>query len=363
MTGVEFESLAFAQPALLWLLVVPAVLLAICLIALSLRLRNRQRLTASRTVPRRERLPVVGDLPGWLCLIGAIAFVIVAVAQPSVIGSFLRSGGTDVIVLLDGSASMYVDDAGGTRWQRAVRFLRAMGDSLSWQSDRVALSLFAHIATPQVRLTRDPNTFFFFLDHLTGTSPFRLEDDTTWDTNIALGITWGLRILEKDREINGPSPNAPLFVLVSDGQSWSGTVKESLTRARQRGVPVYVVGVGSPAGGVIPDPRRDVLQAGPIVSRLDRPSLQAIATAGGGEYLELDRLRDTEAANRLVDAIRRRAAGSETTAVRRPVYWEALIAAGGFVVLAVIFLGRRVSLVLHAAAAVIALGVLTRLLR
>ena len=54
------------------------------------------------------------------------------------------------------------------------------------------MALFARIATPQVRLTKDPNTYFFFLDHLSEESPFRLEDDTSWDTNIELGVYWGL---------------------------------------------------------------------------------------------------------------------------------------------------------------------------
>ena len=60
-----------------------------------------------------------------------------------------------------------------------MRFLRLLGDSLSWKNDRIALALFAHIAAPQIRLTKDPNTFFFFLDHLDKEPPFRIEDDTT----------------------------------------------------------------------------------------------------------------------------------------------------------------------------------------
>ena len=44
--------------------------------------------------------------------------------------------------------------------------------TLSWNNDRIAMALFAHIASPQVRLTKDPNTFFFFLDHLNRESPF-----------------------------------------------------------------------------------------------------------------------------------------------------------------------------------------------
>ncbi len=147
----------------------------------------------------------------------------------------------------------------------------------------MALTLFAHIATPQIRLTSDPNTFFFFLDHLADTSPFRLEDDTSWDTNIALGVTWGLRIIEKDEEIRGPTDNARLFVLITDGQAWSGTVEESLMAARRKGVPLFVVGVGTEGGGIISDPKRTTLDtSAPVFSRLDRASLRAIATAGNG---------------------------------------------------------------------------------
>ncbi|NJK44974.1 MAG: hypothetical protein HC933_12415, partial [Pleurocapsa sp. SU_196_0] len=61
---------------------------------------------------------------------------------------------------------MRVQDVPGNRYQRSMQFLRLLGDALSWKTDRVALALFAHIATPQIRLTTDPNTLFFFLDHL-----------------------------------------------------------------------------------------------------------------------------------------------------------------------------------------------------
>ncbi len=84
-----------------------------------------------------------------------------------------------------------------------MRFVRELGDALSWSDDRMALTVFAHIATPQIRLTKDPNTLFFFLDHLQARPPFRLEDETTWDTNLEQGISWGLRLLEKDRELHG----------------------------------------------------------------------------------------------------------------------------------------------------------------
>ncbi len=157
-----------------------------------------------RQLPTRhstERLPVLGDLAFWFCLIVALSAVIVAMARPVAVASMVRTSGIDLVVLQDGSASMRVRDVRSDRWRRSMSFLRTLGESLQWEDDRVALALFATIAAPQVRLTRDPNTFFFFLDHLEDEPPFRIEDDTTWDTNIERGIYWGLRLIDKDAEL------------------------------------------------------------------------------------------------------------------------------------------------------------------
>jgi len=362
-TSLDLATLQFAEPRLLWLLAVPALLLLLWARQLFVRRRDARRLAAALQVPQRERFSLFGSTLFWLFLTAATAFLVIALAEPRVVASFVRTGGADVVVLLDGSASMYVKDVDGNRWQRSVTFLRTLGDSLSWQNDRIALSLFAHIATPQVRLTRDPNTYFFFLDHLAAGSPFRLEDDTTWDTNIALGISWGLRIIEKDEQIRGPSQNAKLFVLISDGQSWSGTVEESIQAARMRGVPVFVVGVGSDVGGVIPDPKRtDDDPNPPIVSKLDRASLRAIANAGGGQYFEMDRQSDVDLANQLIDAARRRGATSQSEPVLQDVYWQFLAAAAACAIAASFFLRDPAELWIEALAASATLALVASLL-
>ena len=285
-----------------------------------MRRRDVRQLAASRQVPVRERFPVFGDALFWLCAIIATALLFVALAQPRVVASTVHRAGVDIVVLLDGSASMHVRDANGSRWQRSIRFLRTLGDSLSWDEDRMALTLFAHIAAPQVRLTRDPNTFFFFLDHLADSPPFRLEDDTSWDTNIALGIEWGLRLIEKDEELRGASPNAKQFVLLTDGQAFSGVVEDALKLTRARNVPIFVVGVGSLQGGVIPDPKRAANPDEPIIrSALDRRSLNTIATTSGGRYLELDRESDVAIANQVIDAARRRSIASPPEPAMQPI--------------------------------------------
>ena len=303
-------------------------------------------------MPVRERIPFLGELLFWLCLLLALGLTITAVARPQTTSSIIRTAGVDLIILQDGSASMHVGDVGGrgsNRWMRSMAFLRMLGESLRWEDDRVALALFAHIATPQVRLTKDPNTYFFFLDHLDTGSPFRLEDERSWDTNIERGLYWGLRLLDKDEEIKGKSANAKAFILISDGQAWSGEVAKSLQLVQARGLPVHVVGVGTTAGGIIPDPKRDATQAA-VRSILDRSSLSTIATAGGGRYFELGRETDREIASAIIDLTRRRAGGQGVQETFNDRYREFLMGAAGLVVLGILFLRDQATLSLQLAA-------------
>src|SRR5207244_6589736 len=117
-------------------------------------------------LPSSQKCRLFDALLFWLCLILATASTILALARPHARISLVRTAGIDLVVLQDGSTSMRVSDVMGNRWQRSMRFLRQLGESISWKDDRIAMALFARIATPQIRLTKDPNTYFFFLDHL-----------------------------------------------------------------------------------------------------------------------------------------------------------------------------------------------------
>ncbi len=353
--GIDYRTVRFGEPQFLWLLVAIGLLLLVWAWRVAARLRDARRLAEHRTLPVRERFPIFGELLFWLCLTLATAFTSVALARPKAAVSQVRTAGADLVVLQDGSASMRVEDVRGNRWRRSMRFLRVFGESLRWKDDRIAMAAFAHIAAPEFRLTKDPNTFLFFLDHLDQESPFRIEDDTTWDTNIERGIYWGLRLIEKDEEMNGRNPNAKAFVLISDGQAWSGAVARSLKTAVDLNIPVYVIGVGTSAGGFIPVPpsiKQDTeTVASPLRGSLDRSSLAAIAAAGRGEYFELDREGDREISNRIIDAARRRAGSRGVEESAQELYWRFLLAAAGFVALGVLSVRDRAEIWLQLAGA------------
>ena len=348
----------FGAPGFLPLLAIPAGLLILWIWQLWKRRADARAFMRRRQVPVDERVPYFGELLFWLFLIFAASSALLALAKPQAVTSLVRTAGIDLVILQDGSASMHVTDVRPNRWQRSMRFLRTLGEALRWDNDRIAMALFAHVATPQIRLTKDPNTYFFYLDHLDAASPFRLQDDGTWDTNIERGIYWGLRLLEKDEELRRQSGllekatanNARAFVLITDGQAWSGEVARSLALAQERRVPLHVVGVGTTAGGLIPDPMRAPDQ--PLLrSVLNRAELTRVASAGGGRYFELDAQSDREISNTIIDQTRRRAGTVGIQEGTQELYWNFLLAAAVFLALGVLFLRDRVALALQLGAA------------
>jgi Ca-activated chloride channel family protein len=364
---IDFGQIEFGEPDYLWLLVVPAILLAMWVWRFSKRRADNRRLLSHRTVPVRERFAIVGDLPFWLSLILATICLVLALAKPHGPASTVRQGGVDLVILGDGSASMRVQDVAGNRYQRAMKFLRLLGDALSWKTDRVALALFAHIATPQIRLTTDPNTLFFFLDHLDKEPPFRIEEDTTWDTNLELGLHWGIRMIERDEEVHGKSANAKMFLVLSDGELWSGEVQKALEESVARNIPVFVVGVGTLGGGKMPpyygpDGEEVHDPEVPEYSRLDRKSLQEIAYTGGGQYFELDRDGDRHIANAIIDAGKRLAPALTVSDDAEQLYWYFLSMAALFTLVGMLFLRDRADLWLQLTGAGIALAWVSQIL-
>ena len=365
MPAVDFESFRFASPVYLWLLIVPAVLMGVWGWRVGRRRASVRRLTAQRIVPVRQRFGPIGDLAFWACVLIAAGLCIAAIARPQARISSFRKASADIVILQDASASMYVADVRPDRWRRSVQFLRTFAETLSWKGDRVALALFAQLAAPQVRLTKDPNALFFFIDNLGDRSPFRLENTTTWDTNIEEGLRWGIRLVDKDEEVFGKSGNPKAFLVISDGQAWSGTVAAAIQDARAHKIPVHVAGIGTTIGGMIPEPARpDGTRPPPVIrSVLDRNSLVQLAVAGGGEYFEIGDEPDRIVAFRIIDRLHRQSDVAQQIESYEELYRRFLLAAAVMLGLGTLFLRKRADLAWQAGGVIVALGLLVTLAR
>src|SRR5438874_8888405 len=117
--GIDFDTLRFAAPQYLWLLVAPGVLLVGWFWQLAARRRDARRFRQHRRLPVRERFPILGGLVFWLSVIFASTFAILALSRPTATVSVVRTAGVDLVILQDGSASMRTKDVAGDRWRRS----------------------------------------------------------------------------------------------------------------------------------------------------------------------------------------------------------------------------------------------------
>jgi hypothetical protein len=354
------NTIAFGAPVL-WLLAAPGLLLLAWLWRFSRRIVDLRRLRERRSIPVRERFALGGDLWFWFFLILSCASLAIALARPRGVTTVVNRAGIDIVVLQDGSASMHVEDASAfartnagelqrdnarpsaTRWQRSMDFLRLLGlTELERRSD--GTHVFAHIATPQIRPHQRSQHRVLLLDHLHDRPPFRLEDDTTWDTNLEQGIAWDCACSKRTRSCTAPR-SRKVVVMLSDGESWSGEVARAIDRAAREHVPLHVIGVGTLAGGDLPVTTVDgVTEPSPGKSRLERASLQRIAAAGGGQYFELDRDPDRDIANAIIDAGRRQAPATTEEGTVEELYWRFLAASLVLAALGTVFLRERTEL-------------------
>lgn len=183
----------------------------------------------------------------------------------------------DVMVVLDVSKSMLAEDVAPNRLVRARAEIAGMVKQLEGQ--RVGLVAFAGRAVMLCPLT--PDQAFFNL-------ALRGVDTRT----VARG---GTRIGEAVRTAVKAFPTgagAKLIVLITDGEDHESSPLEAAKVAKDAGVRIIAVGLGSETGApiVITDPRTgartELTHDGqPVISRLDGATLRQMALETGGAYV------------------------------------------------------------------------------
>jgi tetratricopeptide (TPR) repeat protein len=238
-------------------------------------------------------------MPGWdpkarmrkLAFWGlGVFFLLLGLARPQwgAREESVRTTGLDLMLVLDLSRSMDVEDVVPSRIKKARHWIRTLLQAM--QGDRVGVVGFAassYVASP---LTNDLNYVQEVLDVL---SPGTLGNQ---GTDIGLGLETALASLDRGAEV-ADSPEAQkalssrVILLITDGEDHEGEAQRAAARYKERGVRVFVLGVGSDRGGPIPI-RDDQGQLQgykrqgqeTITSRLDSKTLEAIADAAGGRY-------------------------------------------------------------------------------
>jgi Ca-activated chloride channel family protein len=208
--------------------------------------------------------------------VGAVGLLVVAAAGP--MWGFrweqVKREGVDLMVALDTSRSMLTTDVKPNRLARAKLGIQDL--LAETQGDRVGLIAFAGTAFVQCPLTLDHGAFLQSLEACdVGIIP-------RGGTDLASAIDAALGAFE------GRQGNNQALVLITDGESQEGDWKAAVGRAKERGLRIFTVGIGTAEGELVPGESGGFFKdrkGQAVTSRLDETTLQQIAVDTGGVYL------------------------------------------------------------------------------
>jgi Ca-activated chloride channel family protein len=275
------EDVRVGHPDSLWLLWLLPLLLAFYLWSFLRRSQLLARFAGPETLPRllgrvsrsRQRLKAALVLLGVAALALSLAEIKYGFTWEEV-----RREGVDIVVALDVSDSMLVEDVEtGGRLNRLERAKREIADLLDLlDGDRIGLVAFAGTAFVQCPLTLDYNAAAIFLDSIdTDLIPVK-------GTDIGQAIEKSLSAFE------GASHPSRAVILITDGEDHGGRALEAAAAAAAQDVRVFTIGIGREEGSPVPAPGGGLrrTRGGEIIlSRLDETTLQKIALGTEGTYV------------------------------------------------------------------------------
>jgi len=287
---------AFAWPAVLWLLLFLPALVGAYRWALRRRKRDAIRVPSLATVHEavagrtwRRHVPAA-------LLLGALGALLLAAARPTALVALPTQQKT-IILAMDVSMSMRATDIAPNRLSAAQAAARAFVEDVP-PGTRLGLVAFAGSAAVIQAPTRKRQ------DILEGIDSLQLQ----YATAIGSGLLTALKTLypempdpdlpsmrgqrggnrplgQKERETVDPTPVAPrsqtsnAIILLTDGQTTAGPDPLQVARlAAQRGVPVYTVGIGTREGDFIGG------EGWMMHVKLDEETLRRIAADTRAEY-------------------------------------------------------------------------------
>jgi Ca-activated chloride channel family protein len=285
----------FLWPGHLWLMLALPLLPALYLWLLRRRGKAALRYSSLDVVRRASGRPWRRHVPPALLFI-ALALLLLAAARPAAVLT-LPWTKASIMLAMDVSLSMRVTDVKPTRLAAAQEAAKAFLGELPKDID-VGLVTFAGSAQVVQRATADRESLVSAID------AFQMQIGTAVGSAIVLclaelfpdhGISLGDMVFgtrpkagSRDKEKAPPKEIKPVppgsydsaaIILLSDGRRTTGVdTLEAAKMAADRGVRIYVVGLGTADGAVA------MPEGMSIYMKLDEPTLREVARMTGGEY-------------------------------------------------------------------------------
>jgi len=214
-----------------------------------------------------EKIMKIARLLSLLALIIVLARPITALQE-----EVIEAEGIDIFLVMDLSSSMLAKDFDPDRLEVSKKVAADFVDKR--EHDRIGLTVFAGESFTQCPLTTDHRVV---KEYLAALQCGFLEDGTA----IGMGMASAINRL-KDSETN-----TKVVILLTDGDNNSGTINPLTASeiAKELGVRVYTIGVGTRGEALAPDGRANGKYTFRVVNvKIDEALLTRIANETGGKY-------------------------------------------------------------------------------
>lgn len=266
----------FANPYILYLLLIIPVAIALFIFAQMRRRRRLERFASSSLLAQLTPSASPARLRTKFVLYSlALVFLILAAARPQV-GSKLREEhqkGIEMMLVVDVSNSMLAEDFEPNRLDRTKFAIDRVVESM--KQDRIGVVAFAGEAQVQLPITSDYRMARAFARKL---SPQMVRTQ---------GTDLGAAIKLASMSFSSQSEGSRVMILITDGENHESDALEAAQAAAEKGIAIYTIGIGTPEGAPVmiggeylTDENDDM-----VVSKLDEKMLQEIASATGGAYV------------------------------------------------------------------------------
>ena len=316
----------FEDPIYLWLLVLIPILALVRFISY----RNQRKRLRKFGDPSllKELMPDVSrfrpSVKFWV-LLGALALLIVMLARPQ-LGTKIsheKRVGIETIIAMDISNSMRAEDIIPSRLDRSKMMVENLVDHFT--NDKIGLIVFAGDAFVQLPITSDYVSAKMFLSSI---DPSMMA---TQGTDIARAIEMATHSFTQEEGIG------KAIIVITDGEDHEGGALQAAEAAKDQGMRVYVLGVGSVNGAPIPisgtgDYMKD-RSGNTVMSALNEEMCKQVAQAGGGAYIHVE---NNSAAQQQLDHELDKLAKKETSTTVYSEYDEQFQAVGILVLLLLI---------------------------
>ena len=215
----------------------------------------------------------------WL-LEAALALLVVMLARPQ-LGTRIsheKRTGIETIIAMDISNSMRAEDVVPSRLDRSKMLIENLVDNFT--NDKIGLIVFAGDAFVQLPITSDYVSAKMFLGNI---DPAMMQNQ---GTDIAAAIKLATNSFTQQENIG------KAIIVITDGEDHEGGAIEAAKDAKDKGMRVYVLGVGSTKGSPIPVPETgDYMRdnsGNTVMSALNEQMCREVAQSGGGAFIHVD---------------------------------------------------------------------------